>query len=507
MILASIFVCFCLASAFHYFRTRRQRRLVANLKGPFAWPLLGAMHKIVLLTQKNFFQHSASYLRKYGALSRCWIFHRLFIPVADLEFASQLLLCPKSQATGHELMQCWLGGNVLTCQPQHWQQRHQLLASFFKLDNMLQLKQLLRQQAEQLQAELKQQAEGRKVCDAWQLVSAHLLDTMLLIGCGVHASQEYKQAFAELTELYRQRFLSIKSANRFTFWLGSPLMRLRQQKLIKRLNHANKLLLAERRQRQQNATNDQLKSEGIQIEHHEDRPKLLHASLIDVLLASDSLTDEEVCAELNNCNYLGYLLCSTTLCFAMVLIARHPSVQQRCLDELQAAGSEQEWKLDALPYLEAVLQETLRLQPPQLIVGRQLSQDFDYSKWHMQVDFHCDCILISLAHSLVGAGTLPAGAEIYINLYELQRSEQHYGPRAGHFEPERFLVEAPNLLSFGLGPRSCPARQFSLLLLKSLLATLLRHYELLPYGDAVRPNLRLAPSSCNGFQLALRQRV
>lgn len=53
MILAGIFACFCLASAVNYLRTRRQRHLVANLKGPFSWPLLGAMHKIVLLTQKS----------------------------------------------------------------------------------------------------------------------------------------------------------------------------------------------------------------------------------------------------------------------------------------------------------------------------------------------------------------------------------------------------------------------------------------------------------------------
>lgn len=55
MILASIFVCFCIASAVNYLRIRRQRGLVVNLKGPFTWPLVGGMHKIVLLTQKSTF--------------------------------------------------------------------------------------------------------------------------------------------------------------------------------------------------------------------------------------------------------------------------------------------------------------------------------------------------------------------------------------------------------------------------------------------------------------------
>lgn len=134
----------------------------------------------------------------------------------------------------------------------------------------------------------------------------------------------------------------------------------------------NKLLIQQLRQSQVDKINqlDELKNEGIQI----DQP--VQPSLLQLLVASENLTDEEVCAELNNCNYLGYLLCSTTLCFALVQIARHPSVQQRCLDELKGnpPGEQKE-----LTFLDAVLSETLRLHPPQLIVGRQFARDFPYS--------------------------------------------------------------------------------------------------------------------------------
>lgn len=111
------------------------------------------------------------------------------------------------------------------------------------------------------------------------------------------------------------------------------------------------------------------------------------------------------------------------------------------------------------------------------------------------------------AHSEVGDGVLPAGAEIYINLYELQRAELEYGDKAQLFQPERFLEQPIELLSFGLGPRSCPAQQMSLNLLQQLVAPLLLQYELLPYGDALRLNLRLALGSSNGFQLALQPRL
>ncbi|EDW69009.1 probable cytochrome P450 316a1 [Drosophila virilis] len=486
MILASIFVCFCLASAFNYFRQRRQRGFVVNLKGPFTWPLMGAMHKIVLLTPNNFFQRSADYLAKYGAFSRCWVFHRLFIPVADWELAQQLLHSESHLETGHELMSDWLGEGVLMCQPEHWPQRHQQLAALSSPDNLLQLTKLFQQQAVQLCQQLEAYAATRQLFDVWQPVSGNVLDLMLATSCGMQPSEQYKQAFTDLIEIYRKRFLSIKSANRFTFWLASPLMRRRQQRLIRILNDENKQMLG--KWRQQQLIESQLKSEGITIDRIEPASKLQHQTLLEVLLSGGKLSDTELCAELNTCNYLGYLLCSSTLCFTLVLIARHPAVQQRCLEELRNARSSEDWQLQRLPYLDAVLRESLRLQPPQLIVGRQLSQDFNYT------------------HSLVGNGALPAGAEVYINLYELQRSEPQYGNQAHLFQPERFLAQPPQLLSFGLGPRSCPARELSLSLLKALLAPLLLQFELLPYGDAMRPNLRLALGSRNGFQLALQPR-
>lgn len=145
----------------------------------------------------DFFQHSTKYLSKYGTLSRCWIFHRLFIPVADLELAKQLLQSENHQETGYELMQDWLGGSVSTCKPEQWQQRHELLARYFKPEHMQHLRKILQQQADQLQLGLQEEAKEQSVCDAWQLVSAQVLQTMLLITCGVQPSEQYKKAFIE----------------------------------------------------------------------------------------------------------------------------------------------------------------------------------------------------------------------------------------------------------------------------------------------------------------------
>lgn len=281
-------------------------------------------------------------------------------------------------------------------------------------------------------------------------------------------------------------------------------MRKRQNRLIKRLNDEHNNLMA------MHQSQNQLKIEnGLDIYQLRPIPLKDHKSLLEILLESKDpqLTGEEICGELNTCNYLGYQLCSSALCFCLVTIARNPSVQQKCLDELNLAQiKDQGWDLEKLNYLEAVLQETMRLYPPQVIVGRQLKKDFPYSAYEQY--FVCNTLILirfSTAHSIVGDAELPCGSEIYINLYELQRNEVRY-PKANHFDAQRFLDSPPELLSYSLGPRCCPARKFSMQLLKTLLAPILANFEVLPYGDEVRLDLRLVLGSSNGFQLALKPR-
>ncbi|XP_022214226.2 probable cytochrome P450 316a1 [Drosophila obscura] len=487
MILTTTFLCFCLASAVNYFRTRRQRLHIRNLGGPFTWPLLGAMHKLLFLKPQNFFRRSQEYLVKYGAVTRLWVFHRLFMPLADLELARQVLQSEQHLETGYELMHHWLGGGVLMCGKHQWAQRHSLIRGIFENGNMLPLTELCRQQAVLLQLKLADRAEQREVFNAWEFVAPAVRDLMVLTTCGLRPSEEYAKAFTGLTEIYRKRFLSLSSVNRFSFWISSPFMRRRQLKLIKRLNKEHKEHID--RFRTQQKLEEQLRAGSLVVDRIEPLP--LHQSLLEVLLAPNlraCITDDDICAELNTCNYLGYLLCSSALCFALVTIARQPAVQQRCLEELRRAQrADHSWDVQRLTYLEAVLLETLRLYPPQVIVGRHLSEDMPYT------------------HSGVGDGTLPLGAEIYVNLFEMQRNEDLY-LNAGHFRAERFLESPPELLSFSMGPRCCPARQFSMVLLKTLLAPILSSFELLPYGDAPRLDLRLALGSSNGFQLALTPR-
>lgn len=144
----------------------------------------------------DFFQRSTEYLTKYGTFSRCWVFHRLFIPLADLELSRQLLENDTHLETGYELMKDWLVGGVLMCQSEQWQKRHSLISGLFDKGNLEQLIDLSRHQTEQLLQKLAKQAD-QKVFDIWDTVSPIVLDLMVMTTCGAKPSEEYSENLKE----------------------------------------------------------------------------------------------------------------------------------------------------------------------------------------------------------------------------------------------------------------------------------------------------------------------
>lgn len=75
------------------------------------------------------------------------------------------------------------------------------------------------------------------------------------------------------------------------------------------------------------------------------------------------------------------------------------------------------------------------------------------------------------------------------------------------FRPERFsAAENVAMLAWGLGPRNCVARNYTMLLMKSVIAHLLLAYEVLPFGAELSLEVKIVLCSSSGWQVALRTR-
>jgi cytochrome P450 len=82
--------------------------------------------------------------------------------------------------------------------------------------------------------------------------------------------------------------------------------------------------------------------------------------------ANSKLLHDEVKGQISLLLFAGYDTMAISLSWAFVELARHPEVQEKLREEVhQFAGSDPTWDqlMHGLPYLNAVVQETLRLHP------------------------------------------------------------------------------------------------------------------------------------------------
>lgn len=137
--------------------------------------------------------------------------------------------------------------------------------------------------------------------------------------------------------------------------------------------------------------------------------------------------------ELRTLLIAGHETTAITLAWALELIHRHPRVHERLLAELDAAGDDPD-ELARLPYLTAVVDETLRLRPVVEMVARRLRRPWTF-------DGH----------------DLPVGATVAPAISLLHMRESLY-PDPTEFRPERMIERKPGpfeYMPFGGGNRRC----------------------------------------------------
>ncbi|KAL6838559.1 hypothetical protein ACP4OV_031615 [Aristida adscensionis] len=156
---------------------------------------------------------------------------------------------------------------------------------------------------------------------------------------------------------------------------------------------------------------------------------------------------------------------AVTIEWAMSKLLRNPRVLAKATEELdRVVGCDRlvtEGDLPSLPYLEAVVKETMRLHPvaPMLIPR------------------------VSREDTSVDGFDIPIGTRILINVWAIGRDPTLWGDTAKEFRPERFVgsnvdVKGQHLelLPFGAGRRMCPAYNLGLRMVQLTLASLLHSF-------------------------------
>ncbi|CAG2175942.1 unnamed protein product [Oppiella nova] len=175
-----------------------------------------------------------------------------------------------------------------------------------------------------------------------------------------------------------------------------------------------------------------------------------------------SLSYDELIAQCVMFLTAGYESSSATLSMCLHNIAKHPEVQHKLYEEIHTFHKQKKSSTDSyetmhsLKYMDAVIDETLRLFTSPIARERVANEDYE----------------------LKGTGiTIKKGHLVHIPAYAMHRDPDNFvDPES--FRPERFLAEniAHNpytYLPFGAGPRNCIGMRLAQLEIKLALVNLL----------------------------------
>ncbi|KAF8065386.1 cytochrome P450 [Lyophyllum atratum] len=207
------------------------------------------------------------------------------------------------------------------------------------------------------------------------------------------------------------------------------------------------------------------------------------------------MSDEEVLAQIYTFIVAGHETTSLATTWALHALTQDKAVQDRLRVELLSVDAENPTmdQLNALPYLDMVVRETMRIHAPIAAMIRTAVTD-DVLPLNTPITDRKGVIHDAL--------NIRKGQIILIPVFAVNCDKSIWGEDALEFRPERWekIPEAAgnipgvwgNMLTFHGGPHACIGYRFSIVEMKALLFTLIRAFEFelaVPAKDLVKKSL------------------
>ncbi|KAL5975966.1 hypothetical protein ACLOJK_020295 [Asimina triloba] len=198
--------------------------------------------------------------------------------------------------------------------------------------------------------------------------------------------------------------------------------------------------------------------------------------LMDMLLeiseddsADMKLTRNQIKAFIRDVFVAGVATTALGMEWALAELINNPRVLQKAREEIESVVGKhrlvEESDIPNLPYVQAVIKETLRLHPTDPIVIRGSHQDCNVGGYH-----------------------IPSKTGVFINVWAVGR-DPSYWDRPLEFLPERFIDENGrsqidirgqhyHFLPFGSGRRGCPGTTLALQMIETTIAGIVQCFDM-----------------------------
>ncbi|XP_065366483.1 cytochrome P450 4d2-like [Calliphora vicina] len=488
-----------------YFNKKHRSEVLdkSGIPGPKTLPILGNALDIKHVNSDNVIEFARDYKRKYGKIYRIWVLHQVSVVILDPKYLEIVLSSQQmiKKSSLYDFLVGWLGRGLLLSWGKKWHSRRKIITPTFHFKILEQFVEIFDQQSAVMAKKLYEKADGKTAIDIFPVVCLCALDIIAETAMGVKVNAqeqpglEYAQAITTVARIMANRFIKPLQRTDVLFRLTAPKQYQESQRCIKVLHKFTTDVIEQRRAALEQSLKDgSLKTETEDSELNTKK----RMALLDVLLQSSvngvPLTNEDIREEVDTFMFEGHDTTTSGISFALYLIARHPEVQVKLVEEIkQVLGTDKNKpvtyrELQDLKYMECAIKESQRLYPSVPAIGREITEDIT-----------------------VGDIAIPAKTNLSLSLFMVLRDPDYFS-NPDDFKPERFESESDEKINpfaytpFSAGPRNCIGQKFAMLEMKSTLSKMLRHFELLPLGPDVKPVINLILRSTTGIHVGLRPR-
>ncbi|MGR3342185.1 MAG: cytochrome P450 [Paracoccaceae bacterium] len=376
---------------------------------------------------------------------------------------------PKSEVM-IRMLRSAVGSSLFTSEGPQWRWQRRAIAPVFALRNVSALAPIMTRTAERATARL---IENQGPCEIVREMLSATFDVICEVALSGRAHFD-AEVYGEAITRY---FLTVGRASLLDFlevpqWVPRP-GEILGRGAVKTMHQMVAKAIEARRQQGVGASED----------------------LLDYMIqAQDPETGRTMTAQdlLHNMQFFivaGHETTALALAWSLFLLAHDPAVQKKAHREAREILGKRAatfTELEAMPYVQSVLEEAMRLYPPVALLARNvLKADQIYDR------------------------EIRPNDTVFLNIFSLHRHTMLWqNPDA--FDPERFAPDKASgreryqYLPFGAGPRICVGANFAMMQAQIILSTLLARFEFTPAGPQPTPVMHMTIRPEPGVTLLAR---
>ncbi|XP_063695952.1 cytochrome P450 4c21-like isoform X1 [Culicoides brevitarsis] len=460
-IILAVILLLCLLQ---YKLNRRNLEILGEkIPGPKGVPLLGVLPRFFGKSNEEILAEVLEIVDCYENVARFWLGNKLILMIKNLDYVKSILNSVKclDKAFAYEFLSVNLG--LISCKSNVWRFHRKYLNNCFT-PKLLQSFMPIFNRSSARMSQYMSKHLGRGEFDLYHFVGKCTLDMICTTSMGLdHDFQGptgdiYIQSADILAETINKRIFNI-------FYHPKQIYNFTKAYVIESKAWSGLRTVSSRVIENAEKTYVKPVSSELNVKSELRKPCIFVEQVYKLFQYTKEFDEQMLKDEIDTLIAGGNETSGMTTSFCILMMAMHPDVQERVVDELRsifetADDEVTQDHISQLDYLTMVLQETLRLFPITPFIGREVQEDIQLDEY-----------------------TLPKGASLVIPIFKLQRQEEIWGPEAHLFNPDNFLPENVEKrhpyawIPFSAGQRNCIGMKYSLLAMKTMLCYLLRNYK------------------------------